>query len=79
METTVQDSCYLNIISKVTMFDNKRELRELKRELKKAGNKNRRNYFKRQLRDNPGEAHWDEYFFEFDSTKEMNGKPSKYN
>jgi hypothetical protein len=36
--------------------DKKREIRELKREIKKAGNRKRRQQLKRQLQENPGEA-----------------------
>lgn len=36
--------------------DKKRELRELKREIKKAGNRKRRQQLKRQLQENPAEA-----------------------
>jgi hypothetical protein len=35
----------------------KRVLRKLKREVKKAGSKHRRRDLKQQLRDNPAEAH----------------------
>jgi hypothetical protein len=36
--------------------DRKRELRQLKREIKKAGNRKRRLTLKRDLRDNPEDA-----------------------
>jgi hypothetical protein len=38
----------------------KRQLRKLKRDIKQAGNKKRRQKLKRDLRDNPHEAHWSE-------------------
>jgi len=41
----------------VTKHDDKRQLRTLKRAIKRAGNKHRRASLKRQLRDNPDEAH----------------------
>ncbi len=37
--------------------DDKRKLRNLKRAVKRDGNKHRRNAYKRQLRENPEEAH----------------------
>jgi hypothetical protein len=37
--------------------DDKRQLRNLKRAIKRDGNKHRRYTLKRQLRENPGEAH----------------------
>ncbi len=36
----------------------KRELREEKREVKRRGNKHRRQMLKRSLRENPEDAHW---------------------
>ena len=42
------------------MDQDKRRLRKLKRDLKKAGNKTRRQRLKRDLTDNPQEAHWTE-------------------
>jgi hypothetical protein len=41
--------------------DQKDFYRQLKRDIKRNGNRSRRNFFKRQLRDNPEEAHWYEY------------------
>lgn len=55
------------------MENEKKLFRQLKREMKKAGNRGRRNYLKRQLRDNPEEAHWAEYDFGSDATEPMNG------
>ena len=40
-----------------TMDQEKRRLRQLKRDLKKAGNKTRRQRLKQDLADNPNEAH----------------------
>lgn len=40
--------------------EDKRRLRQLKRAIKNAGNKKRRGKLKRELRDNPEEAHWSE-------------------
>ena len=40
--------------------DNKRQLRQLKRDIKKAGNKRRRQQLKRALNENPDEAHFTE-------------------
>jgi hypothetical protein len=37
--------------------DDKRQMRALKRAVKRAGNKHRRQELKRQLRDNPEDAH----------------------
>jgi hypothetical protein len=42
------------------MDRDKRQVRKLKREIKQAGNKKRRQTLKRDLRDNPNEAHWTE-------------------
>ena len=41
----------------------KRELRKLKRDIKQAGNKKRRGNLKRDLRENPEEAHHSEERF----------------
>lgn len=42
------------------MDQDKRRLRKLKRDLKKAGNKTRRQRLKRDLAEHPDEAHWTE-------------------
>jgi hypothetical protein len=42
------------------MDRDKRQIRKLKRSVKKAGNKKRRKQLKNDLRDNPEEAHWTE-------------------
>ncbi len=41
----------------MTTHDDKRKLRELKRAVKRRGNKHRRHALKRQLQQNPEEAH----------------------
>ncbi len=51
----------------------KRELRKLKRDLKKAGNKSRRQHLKRDLVENPEEAPYSEFDFGRKSSKGLNG------
>ena len=51
----------------------KRELRKLKREIKRAGNKKRRQQLKRDLAENPAEAHHSEFDFGRDSSRGLNG------
>jgi len=53
--------------------DRKREMRELKRAIKKAGNRKRRQTLKRDLRDNPEEAAHTEFEFGRDSSTGLNG------
>jgi len=53
--------------------DRKKQLRELKRQIKKDGNRSRRRHLDRQLKDNPEEAHWDEYNFKHKSSTKLNG------
>jgi hypothetical protein len=53
--------------------DQKRELRKLKRDLKRAGNKRRRRYLKRELTENPEEAPHSEFRFGRDSSAPYNG------
>jgi hypothetical protein len=55
------------------MEPDKRDLRNTKRELKKAGNKKRRGKLKRQLRDNPADAHTNETTFGRYESKPYNG------
>ena len=55
------------------MDDKKRELRKLKRDIKQAGNKKRRGRLKRDLRENPEEAHHSEERFGPYSSKGLNG------
>jgi hypothetical protein len=51
----------------------KRFLRNLKRDVKKLGNKRRRSWLKRQLDEDPENAHYDEYDFGTLSSKHYNG------
>ena len=55
------------------MKDDKRQMRKLKRDIKQAGNKKRRQQLKRDLRDNPEEAHWSEPTVGKDSSEALNG------
>lgn len=55
------------------MDPDKRQLRKLKREIKKAGNKRRRAALKRDLADNPEEAAHSEFDFGRTSSAGMNG------
>ena len=51
----------------------KRELRKLKRTIKKAGNKRRRASLKRDLREHPEDAAHSEFEFGDDSSATLNG------
>lgn len=53
--------------------DDKRQIRKLKRDIKQAGNKKRRHQLKRDLRDNPTEAHWSEPSVGKASSEGLNG------
>ena len=53
--------------------DDKRQLRILKRAVKRDGNKHRRNALKRQLQQNPEEAHLGEEDFGGSASRGMNG------
>jgi hypothetical protein len=55
------------------MDPQKRELRKLKRDVKRAGNKRRRQYLKRDLRENPEDAPHSEYDFGRNSSETLNG------
>lgn len=55
----------------------KRELRQLKREIKQAGSQRRRRQLKRDLVDNPEEAHRSEFDFGRYKSSEMNGLDRK--
>jgi hypothetical protein len=55
------------------MNQDKRRHREHKRDLKKAGNRKRRQHLKRQLTDNPEEAARAEFDFGRDSSAGLNG------
>lgn len=69
----VQEQSTLFVVEKSHMDPDKRELRKLKRQIKKAGNKRRRQYLKRELHDNPEGAHHGEYDFGRYSSEAMNG------
>jgi hypothetical protein len=51
----------------------KKQLREMKRQIKKDGNRSRRRHFQRQLQKNPEDAHWDEFEFKHNSSTSLNG------
>ncbi len=54
------------------MDQDKRFLRKLKRDVKRAGNKRRRQFLKRQLLENPEEAPYVEFEFGGDSSASLN-------
>jgi hypothetical protein len=53
--------------------EDKRQLRKLKRDLKQAGNKRRRQFLKRELAENPEEAPFSEFDFGRTSSQTLNG------
>jgi hypothetical protein len=55
------------------MDQDKRRYRKLKRDVKRAGNKRRRQHFKRELADNPEEAPYSEFDFGSDRSATLNG------
>ena len=55
------------------MDRDKREMRKLKRDVKRAGNKRRRRYLKRALERDPTEAAHTEFQFGDDSSATLNG------
>jgi hypothetical protein len=55
------------------MDQEKRRQRQLKRSLKRAGNKSRRQHLKRQLAEQPDEAAHDEHDYGRHSTAGLNG------
>ena len=55
------------------MDPQKRELRKLKRDVKRAGNKRRRQHLKRELHQNPEEAAHSEYDFGRNTSETLNG------
>jgi hypothetical protein len=55
------------------MDPDKRQLRKLKREIKRAGGKRRRQQLKRDLSDNPEEAHLSEFDFGRATSTGLNG------
>jgi hypothetical protein len=58
------------------MDRDKRQLRKLKRDIKKAGSKHRRRDLKRQLREDPSEAAHAEVNFGRNSSEAFNGLDS---
>jgi hypothetical protein len=55
------------------MDDQKRQLRKLKRELKRSGSKRRRRYLRRELNENPEDAAHTDFQFGRDQTAGLNG------
>lgn len=55
------------------MEPDKRHYRQLKRDLKRAGNRKRRRHLQRELVDNPEEAGQEGFDFGRDSTAGLNG------
>ncbi|HEX5269511.1 MAG TPA: hypothetical protein VFW33_03440 [Gemmataceae bacterium] len=55
------------------MEPQKKQLRKLKRDVKRAGSKRRRQYLKRQLTDSPEEAPHAEYDFGRNTSQTLNG------
>jgi hypothetical protein len=55
------------------MDQDKRDFRKLKRDIKRAGNKRRRQHFKRELVDDPENAPFTEFDFGRDSSAVLNG------
>jgi hypothetical protein len=53
--------------------DDKRRQRDLKREIKRAGNRKRRQHLKRQLADDPDDAPAADFDFGRDSSAGLNG------
>jgi hypothetical protein len=51
----------------------KRRYRKLKRDIKRAGNKRRRQHLKRELAENPDEARFSDFDFGRDSSAGLNG------
>ncbi len=51
----------------------KKRLREIKRRIKRAGNKRLRSHFKRDLEENPEETHLGDVDFGSKSSKKFNG------
>jgi hypothetical protein len=57
----------------MNMDQDKRRYRKLKRDIKRAGNKRRRQHLKRELAENPEEAPFSEFDFGETSSESMNG------
>ena len=66
------ESAAVNRESPVYASDDKRKLRNLKKAVKRRGNKHRRSALKRQLRVDPREAHFAEESFGRNESKHMN-------
>jgi hypothetical protein len=56
------------------MNDDKRRQRQLKRDVKKAGNRTRRQGLKRTLQQNPAEAHFEDESVGRHSSEALNGQ-----
>jgi len=56
------------------MNDDKRRQRQLKRDVKKAGNRTRRQRLKRTLEENPAEVHFEDETFGRHSSEPLNGQ-----
>ena len=57
----------------MSMDQDKRRYRKLKRDVKRAGNKRRRAHLKRELANNPDEAPFSQFDFGETSSETMNG------
>ena len=55
------------------MNNDKRQHRQLKRDIKKAGNRKRRQHLKRELTEHPEEAGRSDFAFGRDSSASLNG------
>jgi hypothetical protein len=55
------------------MDQDKRQFRQLKRDIKRAGNRKRRRHLQRELRDNPEEAARTDFDFGRNSSAGLNG------
>jgi hypothetical protein len=55
------------------MDQQKRQIRKLKRDIKRAGAKRRRRSLKRDLEENPSETHNADFTFRKDSSATLNG------
>jgi hypothetical protein len=55
------------------MEQDKRQFRKLKRDVKRAGNKRRRQYLKRELAENPEDAPHSEFDFGRNTSATLNG------
>jgi len=53
--------------------DDKRFYRQLKKQIKKTGNKKRRRFYKENLENNPAETHQNTYDYGHDQSSALNG------